>query len=63
MPKNSQNGKTTARPVTVATHCESERKIYSKMVPMGKKAILDLKMPKKCRFATLRAPYGKIFKI
>ena len=63
MPKNSQNGKTTARPVTVATYCESERKIYLKTVPMGKKAFFDPKMPKKCRFATVRAPYGKIFQI
>ncbi len=45
MPENSQNGKTTATPVTVATHQESERKVYFKVGPMGKKAIFGQKMP------------------
>ena len=60
MPKNSQNGKTTATPVFVATHQESERRVYFEIDPMGKKAIFGPKMPKKGRFAILRAPYGKI---
>ena len=63
MPENSQNGKTTARPVTVPTHQESERKVYFKVGPMGKKAFFGQKMPKKCHFAILRAPNGKILQI
>ena len=63
MTENSQNGKTTARPATVATHQESERILYFEVGPMGKKAIFGQKMPKKCRFAILRAPNGKILQI
>ena len=62
-PKKGQNDKTPAIPVIVARHQKTKRKSYLEVGPIAKKAIFGQKMPKKCRFAILRAPFGKVFEI
>ena len=61
--KKGQNYKTAATPVTVSSHWKSERNAHLLESPNPKLAIFDQKVPKKCRFALRRAPFGKILQI
>ena len=61
--KKGQNYKTAATPVTVSSHWKSERNAHLLESPNPKLAIFDQKVPKKCRFALGRAPFGKILQI
>ena len=63
MVKKSQNDKMAATPVTVAAHQKPERKSYLEVGPIAKRAIFGQKMPKKCRFAILRALLRKVLEI
>ena len=63
MAKKSQNEKMAATPMTVAAPQKTERKSYLEVGLIAKKAIFGRKMPKKCRFAILRAPFGKVLEI
>ena len=63
MAEKGQNEKTAATPVTVATHQKIERNSNLEVGPIAKKAIFGQKVPKKCLFALLRAPSGKVLKI
>ena len=63
MAEKSRNDKTAAAPVPVATHQKTARKSYSEVGPIAKKAIFGQKMPQKCRFPLLRAPFGNVLQI
>ena len=63
MVEKSQNDKMAATPVTVAAHQKPERKSYLEVGPIAKRAIFGQKKPKKCHFAILRAPFGKVLEI
>ena len=63
MVEKSQNNKMAATPVTVAAYQKPERKSYLEVGLIAKKAIFGRKKPKKCRFAILRTPFGKVLEI